>query len=233
MRPVDRGDCPTDSEGNSIQFHPYDKARNYLEERLGNYCSYCEKVQPEGIEHILPKSIYPQYEETWDNFILACKNCNSVKGYQDLDISNYYWPDRDNTAYIFEYKPGGSIEVNSKLLDEQKQKARRTLKLIGLDRHPSNSNKPTKKDRRWINRKDAWGRAKKAWQSLQRCNTSEMREMIIDQATAIGFWSVWMAVFREDRDMLQRLFEAFPGTRGDCFDENFHPIPIFSHEDEA
>ena len=40
------------------------------------------------------------------------------------------------------------------------------------------------------------------------------REYAVIIAQKTGFFSVWMAVFREDQDMCRRLVEAFPGTRG-------------------
>jgi hypothetical protein len=40
-----------------------------------------------------------------------------------------------------------------------------------------------------------------------------MKDQIIDTVKAKGFWSVWMTVFSDDADMLDRLMVAFPGTR--------------------
>jgi len=45
-----------------------------------------------------------------------------------------------------------------------------------------------------------------------------MREQIVLTATGHAYWSIWMTVFNDDPDMLQRLINAFPGTCADCFD---------------
>jgi len=40
-------------------------------------CNYCEKSEAGDIEHIYPKSFYPEHTFAWTNYILACKQCNS------------------------------------------------------------------------------------------------------------------------------------------------------------
>lgn len=51
-----------------------------------------------------------------------------------------------------------------------------------------------------------------------------VRELIVINATANGFWSVWMTMFQDDLDMLNRLIQALPGTCCHCFDEAGRPI---------
>lgn len=46
----------------------------------GKRCSYCEDSLGTDIEHIWPKSLYPQCVFDWMNFLLACGRCNSRKG---------------------------------------------------------------------------------------------------------------------------------------------------------
>ena len=43
-----------------------------------NVCNYCEQNEANDIEHIYPKSFFPSYAFTWDNYILACKQCNTA-----------------------------------------------------------------------------------------------------------------------------------------------------------
>lgn len=46
-------------------------------------CAYCEKKlldSPKHIEHYRPKSIYYWLAYSWDNLLLSCGFCNSVKG---------------------------------------------------------------------------------------------------------------------------------------------------------
>jgi hypothetical protein len=227
MRPVNRGNIPINPiTGEEIVFRPYQKAKPYLFERIGYYCSFCEKhlTQLVEVEHILPKSLHPTLEFAWDNFLLACKTCNTIKGARPQDRKRCYWVDSDNTFRAFEYVNSGAININTTLIDEQKAIALRTLSLFGLNRHP-NHPRLTAADNRWKEREDAWRIAQRALQRLQTNNNEFMREQILDTAKSQGFWSVWMTVFKNDTDMLQRLIAAFPGTCRDCFDELGNPLP--------
>ena len=40
-------------------------------------CNYCENNEAIDIEHIYPKGAFPGRTFRWDNYILACKKCNS------------------------------------------------------------------------------------------------------------------------------------------------------------
>lgn len=92
MRPVVRGAWPIDKDGNEIQFTEYQKARRELIKRLGEICSYCEMHLDSSlaIEHMRPKKPDGTNEGIlerkldWNNFLLACTNCNSTKGKKDV-----------------------------------------------------------------------------------------------------------------------------------------------------
>ena len=108
MRPVRRGAAPQQAP-----FNDYRQAFRPLVERLGAYCSYCEREIPTmlAVEHIQPKgrAHYAHLKETWENFLLACVNCNSPKGDKDVDPADIYLPDRNNTFVAFVYKPDGTV----------------------------------------------------------------------------------------------------------------------------
>lgn len=96
MRPVNRGDRPTHSNGQLKTYDNYGSLRQDLIARIGEYCSYCET--PLGanlaIEHMLSK-VFSINEVDWNNSLLACTNCNSHKKDKTLnenDLDNYYWP---------------------------------------------------------------------------------------------------------------------------------------------
>lgn len=219
MRPVSKGESPQ-------EFADYSDAKPYLVERLGRYCSYCERQVNDNalaVEHILPKDHHDDLKLNWNNFLLACNNCNSTKGRGDLVLDDYYWPDRDNTARAFNYLDGGIISVKEKLDDNQKARAQQTLELTGLDRVPGHPNLSSS-DPRWIQRIEAWDIAHRSLQNLQDRDSSAMRKQIVDTAHATGFWSIWMTAFVNDLDMLRRFIEVFPGTCRDCFDSEFRPI---------
>ena len=40
-------------------------------------CNYCEQSEASDIEHIHPKSFFPEFTFRWENYILACKQCNT------------------------------------------------------------------------------------------------------------------------------------------------------------
>lgn len=40
-------------------------------------CNYCEQNEANDIEHIYPKSFFPEMSFRWNNYLLACKQCNS------------------------------------------------------------------------------------------------------------------------------------------------------------
>lgn len=40
-------------------------------------CMYCEDSEATDIEHFYPKSMHPSHAFSWDNYLLACSNCNS------------------------------------------------------------------------------------------------------------------------------------------------------------
>src|SRR4051794_30755826 len=100
MRPVNRGPAGPQPYAN------YQAAKPELVNRLGTYCSYCERRIPTNlaVEHIQPKGL-PQYAHLineWTNFLLGCVNCNSAKATTPVEIDDYYFPDRDNTFSAFE-----------------------------------------------------------------------------------------------------------------------------------
>lgn len=41
-------------------------------------CNYCEQNEANDIEHIYPKSLFPGWAFSWDNYLLACKQCNTA-----------------------------------------------------------------------------------------------------------------------------------------------------------
>ncbi len=220
MRPVVRGDCPQDKTGQELHFAAYSQARRELIARLGEYCSYCEMHLDASlaVEHVKPKkppgsnAVLEERALDWHNFLLACTNCNSVKGNQDLDLDACLWPDRDNTFLALRYAEGGSVGSQP---GPHQVLADRLIALVGLGRMPDMADAS---DRRWLNRREAWDMAVRAKDRLRRCDSEEMRQQIVETAHANGFWSVWMTVFEDDADIRQRLLAAFPGTCCECFD---------------
>ena len=224
MRPVKRGRCPTQN-GQSIRFAHYREARDFLGRRIGDYCSYCEMPIPSGpdVEHIHPKRHNPSLERSWGNFLLACRYCNSIKHDKPIVLTQYYWPDKHNTFLALAYPRTGYPIPASFLTAAQNARVQAIIELVGLDRIPGHTQFSVR-DTRWRKRVEVWGYAERSLANLRKNDTLHMRSQIIIAAKGHGFWSVWMTVFKNDADMLNRLIAAFPGTARDCFDANGLPV---------
>ena len=221
MRPVEKGAAPRG-------YTRYKQAQTDLQARLGDYCSYCERQIETNlaVEHIQPKSLVPDLETNWSNFLLGCTNCNSSKGDTAIDLNDYFWPDVDNTLRAFDYSTGGLVEPTPTLSASLRAKAQATIELVGLDKRPGNSNRlPTDSDRRWLRRKELWQLAEKDRQRLVTGDSEAVRELIVENAVARGMFSIWWTVFAGDVDMRRRLRVAFIGTHEGSFDPNEDLVP--------
>lgn len=49
-------------------------------------CNYCEQSEASDIEHILPKSLFPAQAFVWENYLLACKKCNTAHKLDSIDV---------------------------------------------------------------------------------------------------------------------------------------------------
>ena len=43
-------------------------------------CGYCEDSVGDQIEHVRPRSLYPERTFVWENYLLVCGGCNRAKG---------------------------------------------------------------------------------------------------------------------------------------------------------
>lgn len=55
--------------------------KEQLKHDFNRKCYLCETVVDKGyeVEHLRPKSEYPELTYTWDNLFLVCRNCNGIK----------------------------------------------------------------------------------------------------------------------------------------------------------
>lgn len=221
MRPVARGAAPKDL------FRQYRDAFEPLRTRLGSFCSYCERpIQTHlAVEHVQSQARHSGLALEWDNFLLACVNCNSCKREHNPSREGYLWPDQNNTLLAFLY-PAGLVKNALPADHPAYALAEALLQLVGLDKAPGVPGKqPSKSDDRWQYRQQLADAVQSTKQRLARCDTPEMRAEIIERAKDRGGFSIWFAAFREDADMRQRLIHAFIGTAMDCFDDAANPIP--------
>lgn len=225
MRPVDKGESPYET------IKEYQDAIPYLEKKIGLYCSYCEMPinhVPE-VEHMISKK-YGGDKTAWENLLLGCKYCNSRKAAKTTlqNMTEYLWPDTENTALAFSYG-NGVPSLNEEALKEVDptgacyEKAKNTYELVGLGNEPDLKRKD--KDRRFLSRNASYYRALKSlenWRHVKDASKqyqNDMKEQIMMTATADGFFSVWMTVFAEEPEILLALLDHFPGTNKACYDE--------------
>ncbi|MCP6682296.1 HNH endonuclease [Bacillus nakamurai] len=229
MRPINRGSCP-EIDGNTVEFKSYQDARGYLIERLGPYCSYCERrvVSSLAVEHIHHKDLHKHLETEWENFLLACTNCNSTKGIKLVPEDEHFLPHKDNTYRSFVYKCGGIVEPSPDLSEPDRVKATNTINLVGLNKIVTDDLKrnPQMADRRSLERREKWELANMLKsQLLSRAKVEgtalEMFKRLVEES---GMFSVWMTVFKEHKLFLKEILEVFPGTDLLCFDEEYTPI---------
>jgi len=103
----------------------YKLATVSLTQELGSFCSFCETPIPGllEVEHCVPKSEYPTFSLSWDNFLLACSPCNTAKGnvpsrttvrgwaqkpitsekdfYDEIRLRHYVWADLGGQSHAW------------------------------------------------------------------------------------------------------------------------------------
>jgi hypothetical protein len=234
MRPISKGASPVVGD-----FRKYQDAKPDLVSRLGLYCSYCERriVTLLAVEHIEPKSGpngRPRLEKCWNNFLLACTNCNSCKGPKAVNFEQLLFPDRDNTFAAFVYKDDGTTTISPNITPHQTVIASNLLRLVGLKKPVqiyNDSNEQLVALDRSGQRMQAIACAKEALSLLQaEPDSNSTKEAIVMMAVQAGYFSIWMKVFDAHIDMKVRFIQAFNGTLASgCFDmttgDSISPAP--------
>lgn len=232
MRPVNKGNSPKDSSGNEIQFKDYKQARRYLIDRIGEYCSYCERkiVASLAVEHVQPKLPNPTLALSWSNFLLACTNCNSTKGKINTGLNDYFWADKYNTYRVFDYSDSGKVIISNNIKNVTSiKKARSSIKLVGLDKIPPNKGTVEWEeayDRRFEHRIQAFKLAQD-YEKKYSAATLEIRLILLPYIKDIvvfeGFWSIWMRAFENFPEVQKELIFSFKGTRKKSLKYYRHP----------
>ncbi len=213
MRPIDKSTYTK----NKSEYNPYNNAKTDLIEAIGNFCSYCER---EGfsssldVEHILDKKTNNNEQFLWSNFLLACKNCNSIKKTKEINFNKIILPHLENTFLVFEYLESGLIVAKENINEPLNQKTKNLIDLIGLDRRPGHP-KYSSKDKRWEERKQAWELSKRFENKYT--NGECDIETIVALSLKTGFWSIWMKTFENHSEVQKELINSFSGTRKEYF----------------
>jgi uncharacterized protein (TIGR02646 family) len=214
MRAVGKGPHPAGEDGKPITFQAYGDAAPHLKDRIGRWCSFCERwvATSLAVEHKLPKKHYPYLELDWSNFLLACTNCNSTKGTREQAADPPLWPDEEDTSAMLAYSESGGIRAAAGLTGVDEARVKALLKLVGLDKEPKHMGAG---DHRFFDRLECWSQVRDSLADLHRDPSPTMRERIVKTAvnSRYGGFSIWCTAFATDADMLQRLAAAHPGTR--------------------
>lgn len=214
MRPVDKSSYTANQE----EYKPYGNAKPDLIQALGSYCSYCERQgfsSALDVEHLEDKNANPDKEFLWNNFLLACKNCNSIKGTKEIDFPNIILPHIQDTFSPFEYLESGFVKIKDEVVEPLRNKVIALVDLVGLDRRPGFPKYSTK-DYRRQERKQAWELSKNYKQKYIAGNCDI--ETIVDLSVINGFWSIWMHAFKDFPEVQKELILRFNGTRKTFFD---------------
>lgn len=117
-------------------------------------CNYCEGNEANDIEHIFPKSFFPERAFEWQNYLLACKQCNT--GYK---LDKCFVMDADGTVhstvrgvepihgnvalinpridnpkeFLWLNMEVGKFELHIDLSEAHKNKALKTLEILALN----------------------------------------------------------------------------------------------------
>lgn len=226
MRPVERGPRPLNPDGSPKIYSSYGSSRRDLIDRMGQFCAYCNQKLPASlaVEHVQPKALEPHLELEWENFVLGCTNCNSIKSDKPVNLSDFLWPDVHNTHLAFVYTEDGKVEINPDLPDPVKVKAKSLLDLVGLQRYPNNA---TASDRRWLNRRETFINANVGLflfkEAAAKGAAVEFEKVLALWASDNGFFSIWMKIFDSYPSVKKEIISVFTGT-ADCFDEDYNPV---------
>ncbi len=128
MIKINRPECPSPNKLKvDYKFHENKKS---LKEASFDKCMYCEsKISHNSygdVEHIKPKSKYPQLEFTWSNLGFACSVCNNNK-------NNQY--DADNPILSpYEEDPEQHLFACGNMIYHHSEKGELTCQTIQLNR---------------------------------------------------------------------------------------------------
>ncbi|MFT5918197.1 MAG: hypothetical protein ACI81T_004714 [Bacteroidia bacterium] len=148
------------SKGNADGKQAFEEVKSTLKEMCVSteVCNYCEQNEAMDIEHIAPKSFFPNHAFVWENYLLACKSCNtgykldhcyvldqnglshkSKRGIEPTHKTHCFINPREedpNYFLIFNSLTSKYI-LNHKLTQSEKEKAKSTLEILKLNERPA------------------------------------------------------------------------------------------------
>lgn len=123
------GSRPTDAHWR--QFHPD------LKRVFSGLCAYCEEITKGEVDHLRPKSKFPELVYSWSNWLFACHECNHAKGstWPDsgyVDPCAISGPGRPEHYFVYDTVVG-FILPNPSLSSYHRLKAQKTIDALGLN----------------------------------------------------------------------------------------------------
>lgn len=240
MRPVERGPVPMLPNGKVKVVKQYQDWRADLIVRLGPYCSYCNIKLNDSpqVEHVAPKTPVPALRLDWDNMLLACGACNSVKNDALCSSVTHFLPDYHNTHLAFtntfrlhKKMPGsmaGAVVPRLGLTMAQQAKALSTIALCGLARVEQDAKRRRRaSDLRWQYRAEASAYANRyrtEWDTLPASFVPQFLGYLGDVVREKGFFTVWFDAFHDVPQVKSMLVGVFPNTAA-CFPApDYNPV---------
>lgn len=110
--------------------YSHKEIKTRLLEETNHKCAYCESkitaIDYGDVEHIKPKSRFPEKTYQWDNLTLACRKCNQNK-------KDYFDPKK---MLINPYidNPESELMFLGPIISARTERARFTIKMLKLDR---------------------------------------------------------------------------------------------------
>lgn len=219
MRPLDKWAVGTNDV--SATYNPHTGAKKYLLSNFGKepfyYCCYCERAIPGvnlEVEHIKPEGLPKYYaiKYDWDNFLIACKNCNLAKLKEDFEYADVLMPHIQNTFAKFSFRDTGTVTSDDPDA-ATRRRAMNTIRLVGLDRGRTHIRRTPQDDRYEVRSHFV----KEAKRKLGQYESGKQDVTdIVELARTNGFWSIWMSAFHEHEEVLDALIENFQGTFVNC-----------------
>ena len=126
------GGYPDRVKAGRILFKRYNRKANpvfrVVRRRLADMCAgaqrccYCEDSAGYEIEHISPKSLYPESTFVWENYLLVCGDCNRRKGRRFKVVSGSVLVNvaRRKGATVAKPKPGTPALIDPRREDPWK-----------------------------------------------------------------------------------------------------------------
>jgi uncharacterized protein (TIGR02646 family) len=126
MISITRPPCPNQE---ALTHGDYTDAKISLIKAAHNKCMYCEgKLGADSypqVEHIQPKSKYPELEFAWDNLGISCQICNTNKGAKYDVTKRFINPYQEDPSefiyfegeYVFAFENSERGEYTIKALD--------------------------------------------------------------------------------------------------------------------